>query len=98
MSRPPSSTLAAFSKREGPMVRIFRAFAAAAVSIISVNAFAQGCDLSNQTMMTCDTQISSGSSAQCTLSIKNNGTADCVGNWTSTLASFDPGTFSAIQA
>jgi hypothetical protein len=80
------------------MVRVFRAFAAAAVSLVSVNAFAQNCDLSNQTMMTCDTQISSGSSAQCTLSIKNNGTGDCVGNWTSTLASFDPGTFSAIQA
>jgi hypothetical protein len=80
------------------MGRLFRAFAAASVSIVSVNAFAQNCDLSNQTNMTCDTAINAGSSAQCTLSIRNNGTADCVGNWTSTLASFDPGTVSSVQA
>lgn len=80
------------------MSRILRALAAALVSIVSVNAFAQNCDLGGQTNMTCDSAINSGSSAQCTLSIKNNGTADCVGNWTSTLGAFDPGTFSSIQA
>ncbi|HEY8181453.1 MAG TPA: hypothetical protein VII32_04395 [Thermoanaerobaculia bacterium] len=80
------------------MGRLFRAFAGALVSIVSINAFAQNCDLGGQTNFTCDSAINAGSSAQCTLSIKNNGTADCVGNWTSTLASFDPGTFSGIQA
>ena len=80
------------------MVRMLRAFAAAFVSLLSINAFAQNCDISNQTTMTCDSMITSGSSAQCTLSVKNNGTADCVGNWTSTLASFDPATISGIQA
>ena len=86
------------AKREDPMVRTFRAFAAAVVSIVSVNAFPQNCDLSNQVNMTCDSAISAGRSAQCTLSVKNAGTASCVGNWTTTLGSFDPGTFSNVQS
>src|SRR5260370_27769885 len=80
------------------MSRFVRAFAVAFVSIISVNAFAQSCDLSGGTTMTCDSPISLGSSSQCTLTIKNAGTADCVGNWTMTLGSFDPGTFSDVQS
>jgi len=67
------------------MSRFVRAFAAAFVSIISVNAFAQSCDLANQTTMTCDSPISVSSSSQCTLSVKNAGTASCVANWTTTL-------------
>ncbi|MDQ6802933.1 MAG: hypothetical protein M3041_19180 [Acidobacteriota bacterium] len=80
------------------MARIFRALAAALVTLVSVNAFAQNCDVANQTNMTCDTAISAGGSAQCTVSVKNAGTAPCVGNWTTTLGSFDPGTFSNVQA
>src|SRR5260370_25517782 len=80
------------------MVWVFRGFDGVLVSIVSVNAFAQNCNLSGQTTLFCDREGATGSRALCTLSIKNSGTADCAGNWTSTLGSFDQASFSQIQA
>jgi hypothetical protein len=79
------------------MFRTIGVFAAAFVFAVALDGLAQQCDVANGVDMTCDSSVAVGSSAQCTLSIKNVGQADCVGNWTTTLGAFDLGTVGSIQ-
>jgi len=82
------------------MLRPVTAMAAAVILSCAAEASAQNCDLSgpNSVQTSCSSPIASGSSSVCTLSITNGGAGDCVGNWTSAIGTFDPGTVSGVQA
>jgi hypothetical protein len=65
--------------------------------LLAAHVGAQTCDLGNQTSIVCESPIAARASSQCTVSMKNVGTADCVGNWTMTIGTLDPGSVSAVQ-